>query len=248
MKIGLFIPCYIDQFYPGVAIATLKLLEKLQCTVFYPEQQTCCGQPLANAGFAEYANGCSLNFIQNFNSFDFIVSPSGSCVLHIKEHLSSPYQPEEAYNIKSKIYELSEFLIDILKIDQLNTAFPHRVGLHIGCHGQRGLNICSMSETIQPFFSKTESLLKNVKGIELLKTQRWDECCGFGGTFSVTEDAVSTKMGLDRLVEYEALDVDYIVSNDMSCLMHLEGLINRIKSKIKVIHLAEILIDNEKKV
>lgn len=241
MKVGLFIPCYVDQFYPRVGIATLGLLNKLGCDVIFPPRQTCCGQPMANAGFAGYSADCNRSFIKNFKGFDYIVSPSGSCVLHIKEHLHDQEIAEEANFIRHHIYELSEFLVDVLKVDDIKASFPHKVGLHLGCHAQRGLGLSSMSERMDPCFSKIEQLLFKVKGIDLLKTERWDECCGFGGSFCVTEEAVSVAMGLDRIQEHAINKVEFITSNDMSCLMHLEGLLHRQKHPIKVIHLAEIL-------
>ena len=241
MKIALFIPCYVDQFYPNVAVATLQLLEKLGCNVTYPLTQTCCGQPMANAGFASMTTGCDKNFIDNFSGFDYIVGPSGSCVLHLKEHLHDDKRPEKAAAIRKNIYELTEFLTDVLQVKNLNASFPHKVGLHISCHGQRMLHLASMSEKVEPAFSKAEQLLSQVKGLQLLKTKRVDECCGFGGTFCVTEEAVSVRMGQDRVNEHVYNNVEYITGGDMSCLMHLEGILKRKKSNIKVLHFAEIL-------
>ncbi|HEX8314798.1 MAG TPA: (Fe-S)-binding protein [Flavisolibacter sp.] len=241
MKVGLFVPCYIDQFYPAVAVATLQLLEKLGCNVVYPTNQTCCGQPMANSGFASLTHGCNHNFIKNFSGFDYIVAPSGSCVLHIKEHLHDEKNIEAAKHIRRSIYELTEFLTDILKADSINASFPFKVGMHVSCHGQRMLGLASMSEKVEPPFSKAEQLLKGVKGLQLVKPKRVDECCGFGGTFCVTEEAVSVAMGADRVEEHEANGVAYITGGDTSCLMHLEGILKRKKSRIKTIHLAEIL-------
>ena len=241
MKAGLFIPCYIDQFYPQVGIATLQLLEKLNCEVHFPLNQTCCGQPMANSGFANMGKGCDKNFVSNFSGFDYIVSPSGSCVLHLKEHLKDDKHPEEVANIRSTIFELSEFLVDILKVQHIEASFPHKVGLHNSCHGQRGLHVSSMSELVAPSFSKPEQLLSMVKGLQLSKPKRIDECCGFGGTFCVFEEAVSVKMGKDRINEHEANEVEYITGGDVSCLMHLEGILKRQKSKVQTIHIAEIL-------
>lgn len=241
MKVGLFVPCYVDQFYPQVAKATLELLEKLGCEVHYPLHQTCCGQPMANAGFNTYTKGCNKNFIKNFCAFDYVVAPSGSCVLHIKEHLKDDVRSKDANDLKKKIYELTEFITDILEIKTTNSFFPHRVGLHVSCHGQRMLQLSSMSEKMAPYFSKAEQLLECVKGLKLIKANRWDECCGFGGTFCVTEEAVSVAMGKDRIKEHEENDVEYIAAGDMSCLMHLEGILKRKKSRIKIIHLAQIL-------
>ena len=240
MKVGLFIPCYIDQFYPQVGIATLELLEKSGCEVVFPMNQTCCGQPMANSGFAALSKGCDTNFIKNFTWVDYIVAPSGSCVLHIKEHLHDNDE-EKANFIKTHIYELTEFLVDVLKIKKLEANFPHIVGLHISCHGQRGLHLSSMSELMDPPFSKPEKLLSMVHGLELTKPKRIDECCGFGGTFCVFEEAVSVKMGKDRIKEHAANDVEYITAADTSCLMHLEGILKRQGSSVKTIHIAEIL-------
>lgn len=241
MKIALFIPCYIDQFYPQVGIATLQLLQKLGCDVSFPLEQTCCGQPMANSGFASLNKGCDVNFIQNFLGYDYIVAPSGSCVLHIKEHLKDESNAKIESKIRNSIYELTEFLIDILKVKDINASFPFKVGFHNSCHGQRGLHLSSMTETMLPTFSKSEQLLKMVKGIQLSKPKRNDECCGFGGTFCVFEESVSVKMGQDRVAEHQDNDVDFITGGDTSCLMHLEGILKRQDSKVKTIHIAEIL-------
>ncbi|TDE01935.1 (Fe-S)-binding protein [Flavobacterium hiemivividum] len=241
MQVALFIPCYIDQFYPQVGIATLQLLEKLGCDVSFPLEQTCCGQPMANSGFASLSKGCDANFVENFSGFDYIVAPSGSCVLHVKEHLQDAAHPEKAANIRKNVYELTEFLTDVLKVEKLQARFPFKVGLHNSCHGQRGLHLSSMTETMTPSFSKPEQLLNMVTDIRLSKPKRNDECCGFGGTFCVFEEAVSVKMGKDRVAEHDDNEVDYISGGDTSCLMHLEGILKRQGSKIKTIHIAEIL-------
>ena len=241
MKVGLFIPCYVDQFYPGAAIATLRLLEKLGVEVVYPPNQTCCGQPMANSGFEHLTKCCNELFIENFTGFDYIVAPSGSCVLHIRDHLHDDKQPEAAKSISHKIYELTSFLTDVLKVKSLPAKFPHRVSVHQSCHGQRGLHISSMTELVAPAFSKPSSLLKMVAGIDLVELTRKDECCGFGGTFCVTEEAVSVKMGKDRVADHLEHGAEYITGVDMSCLMHIEGILKRQGSKVKVIHIAEIL-------
>ena len=241
MRVALFIPCYIDQFYHNVGIATLQLLQKFGCAVSFPLQQTCCGQPMANSGFANLSKGCDANFVTNFTGFDYIVAPSGSCVLHIKDHLHDDVHPLKAEKIRNSVYELTEFLIDILQVKNIKSRFPFRVGLHNSCHGQRMLHLSSMSERVLPYFSKPEQLLKMVEGIQLVKPKRDDECCGFGGTFCVFEEAVSVKMGQDRIKQHQANDVDYITGVDTSCLMHLEGILNRQGNEIKTIHIAEIL-------
>lgn len=241
MTVGLFIPCYVDQFYPNAAIATLELLEKLGVEVAYPPKQTCCGQPMANSGFGHLAKEGDDLFIRNFSGFDYIVAPSGSCVLHIKDHLHSDGRPAEAKAIRGKVYELVEFLTDVLKVDNLKARFPHKVGLHQSCHGQRGLKLAQMSELVAPAFSKPEQLLSMVEGLELIDLARKDECCGFGGTFCVAEEAVSVKMGKDRVADHLQHGASYITASDMSCLMHMEGILRRQKSNVKVLHIAEIL-------
>ncbi|HMC85693.1 MAG TPA: (Fe-S)-binding protein [Chitinophagaceae bacterium] len=241
MTVGLFIPCYVDQFYPQVAIASLQLLEKLGCKVDYPVAQTCCGQPMANSGYQYLAEPCNELFVKNFRAFDYIVCPSGSCTLHIKDHLHSVKNETTAKNIRSKVYELTEFLTDILKVKNIAASFPYKVGMHQSCHGQRGLHISQMTELVAAPFSKPLQLLKMVNGLQLIDLDRNDECCGFGGTFCVAEEAVSVKMGKDRIVDHLTHHAEYITGVDMSCLMHLEGILKRQNKTVKVIHIAEIL-------
>ncbi|HWB26716.1 MAG TPA: (Fe-S)-binding protein [Chitinophagaceae bacterium] len=241
MTVGLFIPCYVNQFYPGAAIATLRLLQKLGVNVVYPPKQTCCGQPMANSGYEHLSHGCNELFVENFAGFDYIVAPSASCVLHIKDHLHSDVAPADAVFIRENIYELVEFLTDILKVTKLNARFPHKVGLHQSCHGLRGLHLAKMSELVGTPFSKPEKLLSMVDGLELVALERKDECCGFGGTFCVSEEAVSVKMGIDRMRDHTKSGAEYITSPDLSCLMHLEGILHRNQSPLKIIHIAEIL-------
>jgi len=241
MKLALFLPCYVDQFYPQVGIATVQLLEKLGCEVHFPMNQTCCGQPMANAGFEHLAGGCDENFVRAFRGYDYVVSPSGSCTLHVKEHLHSSTDEAEATRLRGQIYELSEFLTDVLKVNQLPARFPHRVGLHQSCHGQRGLKTSQMSELNAPAFSKPRHLLNLVEGLEFVELDRVDECCGFGGTFAVGEETVSVKMGRDRVADHLRHGAEFIVGGDVSCLMHLEGILRRQGSPVGVRHLAEIL-------
>jgi L-lactate dehydrogenase complex protein LldE len=241
MKVALFVPCYVDQFYPKAAIATLELLEKLGVEVHYPKNQTCCGQPMANSGYEHLTTGCNNLFIDNFGGYDYIVCPSGSCTLHIKEHLHSPESEDKAIEIRKRVYELTEFLIDILHVEHLEASFPHKVGLHQSCHGLRGLRIAQMSELVAPAFSKPAKLLDMVQGLQLIELGRKDDCCGFGGTFCVAEEAVSSKMGKDRVDDHIEHGAEYITSADLSCLMHMEGILRRQNSNVKVIHVAEIL-------
>jgi L-lactate dehydrogenase complex protein LldE len=244
MRVGLFIPCYVDQFYPQAAIATFQLLTKLGVDVVYPANQTCCGQPMANSGYEHLTAGCNALFLENFAEFDYVVCPSGSCSLHIKEHLHDDEHPQQAADLSKKVYELSSFLVDVLKVESLPAKFPYRVGVHQSCHGLRGLHLSQMTELVAPAYSKPGALLNMVKGIEIVTLDRPDECCGFGGTFCVAEEAVSVKMGKDRVADHLAHGVEYITGVDLSCLMHMEGILNRENSKVKVLHLAEILNSN----
>jgi L-lactate dehydrogenase complex protein LldE len=245
MKIGLFIPCYIDLFYPQVGVATLSLLQKLGVTVEYPEKQTCCGQPLANSGAEKDAVRVYRNFVRNFSGFDYVVSPSGSCVYHVKEHYDIIDQTEDVVKVRRNIYELCEFLVDILKVDDLKIDYPYKVGVHQSCHGLRGLKLGNSSELISKSYSKVMFLLQKAKGIEIVPIEREDECCGFGGTFSVFEPEVSAKMGKDRINDHLRHGAEVITATDMSCLMHLEGLIRRQKLALQVKHIAEILNCNQ---
>lgn len=240
MNVALFIPCYVNQFYPQVGIATLQLLERLGCTVSYPINQTCCGQPMANSGYEHLSGSCNELFVKNFSGFDYIVCPSGSCTLHVKHHLHAD-EEDKAAAIRSNVYELTEFLTDVLKIEKLDARFPHRVSLHQSCHGQRGLHTSQMSELVAPPFSKPLQLLKMVNGLQQVTIERVDECCGFGGTFCVVEESVSAKMGKDRIADHTKNNTEFITGIDMSCLMHLEGILKRQKSTIQVKHIAEIL-------
>jgi len=241
MNIGLFIPCYIDQFYPQVGIATLELLERLGCNVKYPIQQTCCGQPLANSGMEKEALPIYEHFIKTFQGFDYIVAPSGSCTYHVRHHYDILHQTEAVTSVRMKTLDLVEFLVDILKVEKLAIKYPHKVGLHQSCHGLRGLRLGKASELMVSDFSKIKYLLNLVEGLEIVPLNRTDECCGFGGTFAVNESAISVKMGKDRIADHINNNAEFIVSNDMSCLMHMEGLIKRNKYPVQVKHLSEIL-------
>lgn len=241
MKIGLFIPCYIDQFYPRAGIATWNVLTRMGFDVDYPDQQTCCGQPVANAGFEDFGRAAFQLFVENFHRYDYIVAPSGSCVLHVKEHIGRYAAAPHAAKIRESVFELCEFLTDVVRVEDIDASFPHMVGFHAGCHGLRGLRLGRASELNLPDFNKPKSLLQKVKGLRLVDLSRDDECCGFGGTFAVTEEALSVRMGEDRIDDHTAHGAEFITSTDMSCLMHLEGLARRRKDRVKFVHIAEIL-------
>lgn len=241
MKIGLFVPCYIDQFYPQVGIATYELLTKLGYDVVAPMSATCCGQPMANSGFEQEAKEVYHHFVDDFSDFETIVMPSGSCTMHVKEHYDIIDQTKEVQHVRKNTFDLVEFLImhGIEKLPAVH--FPHVISLHTGCHSLRGLRIGKASELWGPPESALEKILGHVTGITFKPLSRADECCGFGGTFSVTEDALSVKMGQDKIADVKQAGAEILVSNDMSCLMHLEGILRKQNSPIKVMHIAEIL-------
>lgn len=241
MKVGLFVPCYIDQFYPQVAVATMQLLEKYGCEVGFPLNQTCCGQPMANSGCENESVETAKLFVENFKEYEYIIGPAASCVYYVKKHYNILEQTGDVAHVRKHIYDLSEFLVDVLKITKVDAKFPHKVGLHTSCHGQRGMRMSQSSEINAPDFSKQRELLQMVEGLELIELDRKDECCGFGGTFCVSEEAVSAKMGKDRIADHEKHNAEVITGGDVSCLMHMEGIIRRQNKPIKVRHLAEIL-------
>jgi L-lactate dehydrogenase complex protein LldE len=242
VKVGLFIPCYIDAFFPEVGVATLELLERFGIEVAYPLDQTCCGQPMANSGAEKDAAAAEKLFARNFAGFDYVVTPSGSCAHHVREHLTAVTQTPKVARLRRNTFELVEFLHDVLNAREFPWArFPHKVGLHIGCATLRGLREASMSELSEAPFSKPRALLSRVKGIELVKPSRPDECCGFGGTFSVFEEPVSAKMGYDKVNDHRGAGAQYIVSPDMSCLMHQKGCAERLGLSLKFIHIAQVL-------
>jgi len=242
LRIALFVPCFIDAFYPEVGIATLELLERLGIEVDYPQEQTCCGQPMANSGAHKEAAGAEAVFARNFADFDYVVGPSASCINHVRDHLTAIEQTSSVRKVRTSAYDLTEFLHDVLEVREFPWAeFPHRVGLHNSCSAIRHLREASASEIAEPQFSKPRALLEKVKGIEFVTPARPDECCGFGGTFSVTEEAVSVRMGQDKVRDHIGAGAEYIVSGDMSCLMHQQGCAERLKLDARFIHIAQIL-------
>jgi L-lactate dehydrogenase complex protein LldE len=242
MKIALYIPCYVDQFYPQVGVATLDLLEKLGAEVDFPKDQTCCGQPLVNSGAVKEAKKVAEHFLKVFGDYEYIVCPSGSCTAMVTHHYESFFSGDSIYHqLKHRVFELSEFLVDILKVSPLNGTFPHRVGFHQSCHGLRELRLDQSSETMTNTVGKAKQLLSSLKGIELVELTRKDECCGFGGLFSIGEESVSISMGRDRIDDHQSNKASVITSVDMSCLMHLDGIIRRERRPIRVMHLAELL-------
>jgi L-lactate dehydrogenase complex protein LldE len=242
MRVGLFIPCFVDAFFPEVGVATLEMLERCGAEVSYPLDQTCCGQPMANAGCQDDAAPAEALFVENFKDFDYIVTPSGSCTHHVRAHFDAIPQTAAVKKVRGSIYEFVEFIHDVLKVGEFPWAeFRHKVGLHNTCTTLRTLRTASASEIAEPPFSKPLDLLRKVKGIEFVMPERPDECCGFGGTFSVFEEPVSAKMGYDKVHDHCNAGAEYIVSADMSCLMHQKGCAERLGLDIKFIHIAQIL-------
>ncbi len=246
VRIALFIPCYIDQFYPRVGMATVQLLEQFSrshnASVEFPRDQTCCGQPMANAGCTEDARPLATRFLKIFGEYDYVVCPSGSCTSMVRHHYEEYLDGVPGFDrLKRSTYELTEFLVDILGVTSVAQSFPYRVGLHESCHGLRELRLGQSSEVRTPVVGRTRLLLQSLDDITLVDLQRPDECCGFGGTFAVNEEAVSCMMGEDRIHDHQQAGAEIITAGDMSCLMHLNGLIRRQNRPLQVMHVAEIL-------
>jgi L-lactate dehydrogenase complex protein LldE len=232
MKVALFIPCYVNALFPEAGIATHRLLQHLGIEAGYPARQTCCGQPMANAGFARKAAPLTRQFTRLFSAYDYVVAPSASCVAFTKEQLGE---------MDGRLYEITEFLHDILKVESLPGKFPYKVSIHNSCHGVRKLHLSSPSELMTPRYSKLERLLSMVEGIEVFEPPKPDECCGFGGMFSIEEPSTSACMGLDKLRGHLSTGAQYITGADSSCLMHLQGIARREHMPIEFIHIAQIL-------
>lgn len=245
MKVALFIPCYVDQFYPHVGMATVSVLEHFGVDVVFPTEQTCCGQPMANSGYTEQAKPLARKFIDVFDGYDYIVAPSGSCVSMVRNHYEHlcDYHDERAATVRRRTMELSEFLTGVLKVGEIKGRFEHQVGLHQSCHGLRELRLGPSSEVMKPRENFVRSLISQFDGISFSELSRNDECCGFGGTFAVAEEAVSCMMGDDRVNDHVNAGTEVLAAGDMSCLMHLEGIIHRRKIPMRVMHFAEIMAE-----
>ena len=241
MKIGLFIPCYVNALFPEVGVATYKLLKHLDVDVDYPLHQTCCGQPMANAGFETKAVPLAERFEEMFKDYDYVVAPSASCAAFVKMNYPRLLEGKHSCISSDKIMDVCEFLHDIIKVKSLPGKFPHKVSLHNSCHGVRELNLSSASELNIPSYSKIKDLLQLVEGITVYEPDHLDECCGFGGMFSVEESAVSVRMGTDKINNHIATGAEYITGPDSSCLMHMQGIARRTDRDIKFIHVVEIL-------
>lgn len=243
MRVALFIPCYVDQFFPQIGLATLRILERFEnVEIEFPEAQTCCGQPMANTGCLDDARPLAKRFVDIFSEYDHVVSPSGSCVSMVRNHFESFFHNDERYEHLSKhTWELCEFLSDVICVERFEHSFPHKVGLHNSCHGLRELRLEKCSEQVGEHPGKVRHLLEKIDGLELVDLKRDDECCGFGGTFAVAEEGVSILMGADRLDDHLQAGTEILTATDASCLMHLDGIIRRRKLPLRTLHIAEIL-------
>ncbi len=267
MKIGLFIPCYVDALYPEVGVSTLRLLRSLGLDVDYPERQTCCGQPMGNAGFERMAVPLAKKYDELFAPYDYVVAPSASCAAYVRMFHPNlvPRAPlssreEDTIDLTAdktieapsgavggvcaalKTMDIVEFLLVVVQVKSLPVKFPHKVSVHNSCHGVRELGLSSPSERNVPRFNKIIDLLRLVEGIEVVEPERPDECCGFGGMFSVEEQAVSTRMGEEKIRRHIAAGAEYVTGPDSSCLMHMQGIAQKQGiSDIKFIHVAQIL-------
>ena len=241
MKVGLFVPCYVDALYPEVGVSTYKLLKSLGIDVDYPEKQTCCGQPMGNAGFQKLAKPLAQSFDDMFKDYDYVVAPSASCAAYVRFFHPNILGKDHKCEAAGKTIDIVEFLHDIVKVKSLPAKFPHKVSVHNSCHGVRELGLSSPSERNVPQFNKIIDLLKLVEGIEIFEPERKDECCGFGGMFAIEEPAVSTRMGQDKIRRHIATGAEYITGPDSSCLMHMQGIAQKDGSPIKFIHVVQIL-------
>lgn len=235
MKVTFFIPCFIDLVYPKVGIAMVRLLESLGHTIDYPEELTCCGQPPFNSGYWEDARKVARPVLERLKDSEAVVIGSGSCGAMLKvfypELFAGEPEAEVADALSARCYEFSDFLVTKLGVTNFGAKFPHKVTIHDGCHGLRELKLKT----------PVRKLLAEVEGLELVEMTEAETCCGFGGTFATKFPMISTAMGEVKCASAKETGADFMVSNDSSCLMHLQGLLDRQGQPLKTIHLAEIL-------
>lgn len=235
MNVQIFIPCFVDQLYPSVGFNMVKVLEKAGCKVSYNVNQTCCGQPAFNAGFWGEAKDVCKKFLKDFSGDEYIVAPSASCVGFVRNYYSKlfteePYQPA-VKNIKRRIFELSDFLVNVLKFIDFNASLPAVATYHDSC---AALRECNLKQ-------EPRILLGNVKDLQLIEMNDVETCCGFGGTFAVKFEPISIAMGDQKITNAAETKAEYIISTDMSCLMHIDGVIKNKHADLKVLHLADVL-------
>jgi L-lactate dehydrogenase complex protein LldE len=235
MTVDIFIPCFVDQIYPQTAFNMIKVLEKAGCTVNYNPNQTCCGQPAFNGGYWEQCKDVGEKFIRDFPNDRYIVSPSASCVGMVKNYYPELFHNTVLHNeyktIQKNIFELSDFLVNVLKITDLGASFTGRATYHDSCSGLREVGIRQ----------EPRILLSHVKGLELVEMNDTDTCCGFGGTFSVKYEQIAVGMAEQKIIHADETKADYLISTDLSCLMHLDGYMKKHGKKMKVMHLADVL-------
>ena len=235
MKVQLFIPCFVDQLYPQTAFNMVKVLEKACCDVEYNTNQTCCGQPAFNAGFQSEAKKVAEKFLKDFDTPDYIVAPSASCVGFVRNYYGKLFENSSQHNlVKSlslRIFEFTEFLTNILKIENFGAVLNAKATYHDSC---AGLRECKIKED-------PRNLLRKVKGLQLIEMAETETCCGFGGTFAVKFDAISNAMADQKINHALDTGASHIISTDLSCLMHLQGIISKKNLPITTLHIADVL-------
>ncbi|HBN63748.1 MULTISPECIES: (Fe-S)-binding protein [Duncaniella] len=242
MKVGFFVPCYVDMLAPQAAIASYELLKRFGLDVCYIEQASCCGLPMTDMGYERKACHIEQNLVKYFSGYDYVVIPSGICTDQVRYHLDSIEKTPEVQHILDTTHDVVDFLHDILQVKSLPWAkFPHRVALHNGCHSLRFLHQARPTELMIPDYSKTADLLNLVEGLEVCYATRRDECCGFGGTFAIWDQSCACQQGLDKVSDYAKNGLKYVTSADFSCLMHQQGIARKFGIDIKTYYIAEIL-------
>jgi L-lactate dehydrogenase complex protein LldE len=235
MIVDIFIPCFVDQFFPSTGMNMVRVLEKLGIGVHYNPNQTCCGQMAFNAGFWDEAKSIGEKFIRDFPNDRYIVTPSASCAGMVRNYYDELFYNSALHNeyrqLKKNMYEFSDFLVNVLKITDVGAAFPHKVTYHDSCAALREYGIRE----------EPRALLRKVKGLELLEMKDTDVCCGFGGTFAVKHEGISSAMGEQKVLNALETGAEYIVSTDASCLMHQQGYIDKKGKPIQTIHLVDVL-------
>ena len=235
MDVQLFIPCFVDQLFPDTAFNMVKVLEKAGCTVHYNPNQTCCGQPAFNAGFWEESKSVCTKFLKDFRGDQLIVAPSASCVGFVRNYYGKLFENSSLHHdvadVSGRMFELSEFLINVLKRDDFGATLPGKATYHDSC---AGLRECRIKQ-------EPRQLLSKVAELELTEMNDVETCCGFGGTFAVKFEPISIAMGEQKVEHALATDAQYLISTDLSCLMHLQGYINNKGYSLQTLHIADVL-------
>lgn len=242
MKTGFFIPCYIDALMPSAAISAFKLVRRFVPDIEAIEQAACCAMPFSDTGYRKEACTLEKGLADMLERYDRIVIPSGICTDQFRNYFTAAPGSRKIERLRENIYEVVEFIHDVIKPDSLPWArFPHRVALHNGCHALRGLHEASPSELVIPRYSKAEDLLRLVDGLEVAYAERRDECCGFGGTFSIWDRDCAGQMGLDKVTDYQRNGLEYMTTADCSCLLHQQTVAKKFGIPLKAYYIAEIL-------